>query len=696
MGSKSHSAGNAKPVFKARFRDKVSAVLDVMIATPSAEELNAPISYRGGFQERFWAATSAVIPKFENPVFRAQTQAEVMGIARRVGTRRGLMATVMLLAMSSPSWGQAPAAGSLFGEAMNEAAAPPIPGGEPVSDSPAWTQRGKFFIGKMEYDIGADGVKYLQYLNQALIGLKAYKQVRQMYNRVASGRIDLVLLPSLPTVSFDLPSTDANGNSGTYGSQGGQVGPWTHTTIHFLPSSQSDREAIYGQLPQLAPKINIAGMKSQLMSLVGGMDPDVVAQNYSPAGQLLKPADISDMAMNTRLAAADGWTAWLFSYHQLGIDELLSAPQKFQSDRTTARLAKEDEALQGMYQILLNQQRIDNSQQPYLGPSVIYQTLQTAYNKMSIRRQAMTTDASILQAQKNAMQVEAAKTQSDMEYYTGQRVIMDALAAVPEQAKAQAAKANQDHGSKETGHSTNSTIPEVASGGTIVGLAGENTDPSHQMEFLIKNYSAAQATNEQLKLLGQAIVGEHIRAADLARTEQALKQKRKADGIRAMGGVLSHSTAGLALMVNPPKFPPLLMTMTDIPPLYALDVNGNMTPSASTAPSVAPPVTMAPIDLRTAAGQLAITTNNSNNVQTATTAMRAQIQQAGQDMSTLMSNNTGFFAGDFLSQLYAVVASGFTSIFRLKAFNLTGDTAALKSGNATFQQFKLGYTIPKS
>jgi YD repeat-containing protein len=663
---------------KAVLRDRIGAAFEALTGTPSAFELEDGPLYRPSGRERVLAGLGAISSRLENPAGLAVLEREVVGAGRRLKTFRGGVAALLLLGMPVTLRGQEPIGGP---------APTPGPGlgGYLTYDVTAHMDAYKNRFENYTHFTLDSTNKYLQYLNAFLIQYKNYKLARQMYNRVASGQIDLVLLPAIPTIKFDMPVSDKAGQSGLLGNNGVKYGEWTSTTIHFMPGNKQNDDAVFEALPRFAPKVNLGGMLTNAVkNLVG--DADVIAQKYDADGHLVS---LTDAASQQRHDLAGTLTEWMFGANKSGVLKMLQDPDGFLQDRTDDREKNEDASIQGLYQVLMYQKAQDDAAVPYMGPSYTYLELQRTYVAMLARRRSLSDPDGLYQAQLQEAAAALAQTKRDVEYASGQRGTLSAVVqASAENAKKQA-DAAKNYGSKSTDTNSTTTIADAAKTSTAVLAGGEMVTPNNVMEFLAKAAASGNTTNEILAQISAAIVGKNIRDEDAKREEEIAQQRALSNRIRTEGWVLKDSVDALGAATKLRLvFPQVLADSPGQGVIYARDENGNMV-----ALPVEKPVEtkILEIDPTTPQARQFLDTAWQQRVNACTNYSMQSAEDTGKDMANAMTNSAGMFGGDFLSQLYRVVMAGFKSIFGLRTFDLNADAAAIKRGNIIYKNFNIGY-----
>lgn len=666
-------------------RERLGAAFEALSGTPSSAELEDRPVYRPTGRELVLAGLGAVSSRLENPAGLAVVQAEVLGIVRRMKTMKGCVATVALLGLSAPVWAE-----PIPVPPPAPTPRPPLPG-YATFDATANLNSLQQRMENWTFKVTGDNYKYFQYLNAFLLQYKNYKLARQMYNRVASGRVDLVLLPALPTITFSMPvAGDQNGAAGSTGPNGVETGNWTKTTIHFMSSSQQDRDAIFGKLPNFAPKVNLG---SQLLGMIKNLDidPDVVAQRYDANGKLIEEQDAATLQRN---ALADALTTWMFSYHKEGASGLLEDVNGYVNDRLLSRQQSEDAALQLLYKVVTMQKAKDDAAIPYNGPSFAYRELLKTYAAMLARRRSMASDPDgLYQAEIAEANSQIAQTNTAIEYYAGQTALLAAVNQAAAEGKKKAAEANKNYGSKDSG--TDSSVkPEDAAkvAGTVL-MAGKNDPANNQLEFLVKQAATQNVTNEMLQSIAGILVGKNVWDEDAKRAEKTKQDREIANRFRTEGWVIKSSMDVVASVQSaPPNSPPVIIDSPSVMHIYGRDQDGNLVTIDAERP---PEVKIVEIDPNSPAAKDFLTYTYRRQAQAAVDYAARSANAAGSDMANAMKESGGAFGGDFLSQLYRVVMAGFKSIFKLNAFDLNQDAKAISYGNTVYKNFNIGYNWKK-
>lgn len=628
-------------------------------------------------REAVWAMVGAVMPPLEDPFRQVVVEREVLGIARRVRTLRGGVALAGVLGVVVSS-------SLMAGPAMP---APPAGGGMLTWDSGLAWQKFKDTMTEWLADFQRDSDNHYRHVHNAVVAMKKYKQVRQMYNRVATGTIDIALIPNIPTVEYELPiSGDGSIDDGSIASDGIRSGAFMRGRMQFMTMSPRQRQELYGKLPAFRPRINLV---SKMKSLLSGVDfdADFHSVHYDQDGNQIKVKPVDSIRAD---ALADSTAAWLFSFHEVGIGDVLSAPEKiraFNDDLNRDRLSDELEAERNLYKAVMAQKQIDDAiraKYPSAGPSYTYKVMLEAYKAKQEQRRLLGDPNSSIARHIRELNREIARVEGEIQaaayMRTGSGIASNVIANSKERDRD---AAQMD--SKEPAKDSTVTVKDALLGAATAAGA-EKTPDQAGMALDIKALNRLGSLQDLLKTAIDVVAGSEVKRLDEIRLEEAKRMGQIAGAIEAQGGLTVESSKNLLALQKLHVMGPSFVLWPDQRlVVYGYDENGQAIEVEFPKPPDPPVVVQ--ID----PNGLGMKKVKELRDQKTLNYMTEEAKQTAEDLKSSLKTASGVFGKDFVSRMYYQVASGFKAVFGLKNFDLKQDAKAMENSGKPLVAFYRQY-----
>lgn len=653
--------------------------------------------YRAGGRERFWAGAGAVVPPLDDPATAAMVEREVLAVGKQVASARGAVALVLLLTMSGPVWAQAPTPPSPPGGGSEVV---PDVAGMKVYDLGAQIQKWKRDTKKDIDDWFKSNKEYFQWVSGAMQMYKNYKIARRLYNRLATGDVTVAINPTLPTVTMDPVKF-----TGTDGKQYA-----TQSTVRFMRSDPEERKQVWGKLPSFKPiGKRFSVLSDQLMDSLKNLDIDSSMNLYQidEKGKIVK--DFGDVSVRQELAMADAMSAWLFSYHNVGLDDVadsmlggaamfIKKEEMAAMERTRDRIRFIDWCIRTEQQRMKEQFRGTPDPEGTLnlflqlsggGTATLraYQTIRAEMNEELARLQ--NPDDPLFRDQLGLGRNSQTK-QKLSEAYAGNRAAIDAGADALRAAESAnvdiMTQAKEAKNSADMGSGVAASILNPMNWLNILGGASEPKMTAAATAEM--DYNMLRAAVVQMNQLTQQIGASTQMQMEKQLEEIARDEAQRVTLQKAAGGVHASLSKGMAALLESDRLAKDAMNKYRLRPptfnvAYYRNDKGQVVPDVEIMDAGGAYDPGSPEALVVEEKRLAVLGN---------ALVEAHLHSAGQDFRYYMSSLASGSQAGLMETIYFQVASGVKALFGIKdaAWSLDRDAKAFEVQGRQLKAFTSG------